>query len=116
MRGTWKLVAVLFFLVVPARATIFGTVRGIVHDPQHRPVADATVTLKAKSSMYTQTLQTDAEGGFHFDAAPVGEYVVTVAQAGFVDPKRNVVVRFRTAPLFHLLFPLPPPPPHALLP
>src|SRR5260370_31407897 len=101
MRGTWKLVAVLFFLVVPALATIFGTVRGIVHDPQHRPVADATVTLKAKSSRYTQTLQTDAEGGFHFDAVPVGEYVVTVSQAGFVNQAQNVMVRSGTARILH---------------
>ncbi len=107
MRGTWKLVAVLFFLVVPALATIFGTVRGIVHDPQHRPVADATVTLKAKSSMYTQTLQTDAEGGFHFDAAPVGEYVVTVAQAGFVTQKQKVMVLSGTAPILHFELRLP---------
>src|SRR5258708_17496182 len=97
MRGTWKLVAVLFFLVVPALATIFGTVRGIVHDPQHRPVADATVTLKAKSSMYTQTLQTDAEGGFHFDAAPVGEYLVTLAHAGVLAHRHNVYVAYRPA-------------------
>ncbi len=107
MRGTWKLVAVLFFLVVPALATIFGTVRGIVHDPQHRPVADATVALKAKSSEYTQTLQTDAEGGFHFDAVPVGEYVVTVSQAGFVNQAQNVMVLSGTAPILHFELRLP---------
>ena len=32
-----------------AMATIFGSVQGIVHDPQHRPVQNATVTLKAAS-------------------------------------------------------------------
>jgi len=101
------LVAVLFFLVVPALATIFGTVRGIVHDPQHRPVADATVSLKAKSSEYTQTLQTDAEGGFHFDAVPVGEYVVTVSQAGFVNQAQNVMVLSGTAPILHFELRLP---------
>ncbi len=69
MRGVLKLLVALLFLSVPALATIFGTVRGIVHDPQHRPVADATVTLKAKTSDYTQTMQTDTEGGFHFDFA-----------------------------------------------
>jgi len=30
----------------------FGTVRGIVHDPQHRPMANVEVTLKAKSSNF----------------------------------------------------------------
>src|SRR5713226_2323453 len=107
MRGIFRLLALLFFLVVPALATIFGTVRGIVHDPQHRPVADATVTLKAKSSEYTQTLQTDAEGGFHFDAVPVGEYVVIVSQAGFVNQAQNVMVLSGTAPILHFELRLP---------
>ena len=31
-------------------ATIFGSARGIVHDPQHRPIEGATVVLKAKTS------------------------------------------------------------------
>jgi len=75
MRGIFKLLVVLFFIAAPALATIFGTVRGIVHDPQHRPVADATVTLKAKTSAYTQTTQSDGQGEFHFDAVAVGEYV-----------------------------------------
>ncbi len=107
MRGIGKLLATLFFLVGPALATIFGTVRGIVHDPQHRPVADATVALKAKSSEYTQTLQTDAEGGFHFDAVPVGEYVVIVSQAGFVNQAQNVMVLSGTAPILHFELRLP---------
>ena len=33
-------------------ATVFGTVRGIVHDPQHRPIPGSSVVLKAKSSDY----------------------------------------------------------------
>ena len=60
-------------------ATIFGTVRGVVHDPQHRPVADAKVILKAKTSDYTQSMQTDTEGQFQFDAIPLGEYTVEVS-------------------------------------
>jgi hypothetical protein len=107
MRATFRLLAVLLFLVVPALATIFGTVRGIVHDPQHRPVADATVTLKAKASAYTQTMQSDAEGGFHFDAVAVGEYVVTVEQAGFVTQEQSVTVLSGSAPILHFELRLP---------
>jgi hypothetical protein len=33
MRGVLKLLAALLLLGAPALATIFGTVRGIVHDP-----------------------------------------------------------------------------------
>src|SRR6266849_10904354 len=107
MRGIGKLLATLFFLVGPALATILGTVRGIVHDPQHRPVAVAAVTLKAKASAYTQALQTDAEGGFHFDAVPVGEYVVTVSQTGFVTQEQRVTVLSGTAPILHFELRLP---------
>src|SRR5467141_4816877 len=107
MRGVLKLLAALLFLSVPAMATIFGTVRGIVHDPQHRPVADATVTLKAKNSDYLQTVQTDAEGGFHFDAVPLGDYVVTVSQAGFATQEQNVTALTGTAPILHFELRLP---------
>jgi outer membrane cobalamin receptor len=107
MRAIFRLLAVLIFLVVPAMATIFGTVRGIVHDPQHRPVADATVTLKAKASAYTQTTRSDAEGGFHFDAVPVGEYIVTVEQAGFVTQEQRVTVLSGSAPILHFELRLP---------
>ena len=78
MRRVLPLLAVLLFLGGSALGTIFGTVRGIVHDPQHRPVTNAHVTLQARKSAYTQTLQTDGEGEFHFDAVPLGEYSVKV--------------------------------------
>src|SRR6267154_303820 len=107
MRGIFRLLVVLFFIAAPALATIFGTVRGIVHDPQHRPVADATVTLKAKTSAYTQTMQSDAQGGFHFDAVAVGEYVVTVEQAGFVTQEQRVTVLSGSAPILHFELRLP---------
>jgi len=40
----------LLLLAVTVSATIFGSVRGIIHDPQHRPVSGAMVMLRAKSS------------------------------------------------------------------
>ena len=107
MRSVLKLLAALLVLSVPALATIFGTVRGIVHDPQHRPIADATVTLKAKTSDYTQTMQTDTEGGFHFDAVPLGEYSVTVSQAGFVTQEQSITVLSGSAPILHFELRLP---------
>src|ERR1019366_10769301 len=44
-------------------ATIFGSVRGIVHDPQHRPIHGATTTLKAKLSDWKQTQATNDDVG-----------------------------------------------------
>ena len=97
MRRALPLFAALFFLGSMALGTIFGTVRGVVHDPQHRPVSGATVTLQAKQSAFTQTFQTGDDGQFHFDAVPLGSYVVTVSQAGFETGQQNVTVLSGTA-------------------
>ena len=55
--------AVVFFLGAIAFATIFGFRRGVVHDPQHRPVQGAMVMLKARNSdwMHFRELPTDEE-------------------------------------------------------
>ncbi len=49
------------FLVLGSllHATIFGRIQGIVHDPQHRPVAGASVKLQAITSDWSQTAQTE---------------------------------------------------------
>jgi len=82
-------------------ATVFGTVRGIVHDPQHRPVPNVTVTLKAQASSYAQTSETDANGEFHFDAVPLGEYRVAASAASFASEEQTIVVLSGTAPILH---------------
>ena len=84
-----------------ALATVFGTVRGIVHDPQHRPIPGVEVVLKAENSEYSQTTRTDADGEFHFDAVPIGEYRVSVAQAGFAAQEQRLAVLSGTAPVLH---------------
>jgi len=101
MQRILKLFAVLFLWGSAAFGTIFGTVRGIVHDPQHRPVADAKVILQAKTSEYTQTVQSDTDGQFHFDAVPLGEYSVTVSQTAFTTGQQSVTVLSGTAPILH---------------
>jgi outer membrane cobalamin receptor len=101
MRRALPLFAALFFLGSTALGTIFGTVRGIVHDPQHRPVSGATVTLQSKQSAFTQTFQTVDDGQFHFDTVALGSYVVTVSLAGFETARQNVTVLSGTAPIFH---------------
>src|SRR6266446_10951891 len=92
----------LFFPFADAGfATVFGTVRGIVHDPQHRPVPDVTVTLQSKTSSYVQTAPTDANGEFHFDAVPLGEYRVTASAASFASEEQSIAVLSGTAPILH---------------
>jgi outer membrane cobalamin receptor len=101
MRRISLFIVILLLIPTTALATVFGTVRGIIHDPQHRPVSDTKVVLKARTSDYTQTVQSDANGDFHFDAVPLGEYIVTVSQANFVAQEKNITVLSGTAPILH---------------
>ena len=84
-----------------AAATIFGSVRGIVHDPQHRPIQGAMVMLRSKSSEWTKSVHTDANGEFVFNAVPLGDYTVRVASPGFVEAVRDVVVNSGSEPVIH---------------
>jgi hypothetical protein len=96
-----SLLAALLTLAVPAFANVFGAVRGIVHDPQHRPVQGAMVMLHAKSSDWNQTTNTDANGQFQFNAVPLGEYTVSVASPGFAQTEQTVIVVADTQPVLH---------------
>ncbi|MFZ0286911.1 MAG: TonB-dependent receptor [Terriglobales bacterium] len=91
----------LVLLAVSAFATIFGSVRGIVHDPQHRPVQGAMVMLHAKTSDWSKTATTDSNGEFQFIAVPLGEYTVSVASSGFAQTSRAVTVESGTEPILH---------------
>jgi len=92
----------LLFTSLAASATIFGSVRGIVHDPQHRPVQGAMVMLRAKSSDWLKSANTDANGTFAFAAVPLGEYTVTAAGTGFNQAAEDVIVQSDTSPVLHL--------------
>src|ERR1700716_182054 len=93
--------AALLLTVCVAFADIFGSIRGVVHDPQHRPVDRAMVMLHSKSSDWVATTNTDAAGQFTFGAVPLGEYTVTVASPGFLQTAQSVVVRSGTEPVLH---------------
>jgi hypothetical protein len=83
------------------QAAIFGKAQGIVHDPQHRPVSGASVKLQATTSDYSQTAQTNDNGEFSFSTVPIGDYKITVTQAGFETIEQNVTVVSGAAPILH---------------
>jgi outer membrane receptor protein involved in Fe transport len=73
-----------FMLTAPvAAASILGSVRGLIHDPQHRPVSGVTVKLRAAGSGFEQTVNSNDAGEFVFDKVPIGEYTVDVQSSGF---------------------------------
>lgn len=94
----------LFCAAGVARATIFGSVRGVVHDAQHRPISGALVKLQAKTSAWTQTTHSDANGEFTFTAVPIGDYSVTVSASGFETSVQTLTVVSDSSPVLH--FPL----------
>jgi hypothetical protein len=101
MKHLLSAVAVIFLLKSAAFATIFGSVRGIVHDPQHRPIQAAHLTLKAQNSGLTQSQNTDSNGEFVFTSVPIGNYTVTVSSNGFQQTSQSVIVQSDTSPVLH---------------
>ena len=93
---------VLFLCACAAFGTIFGTVRGVVHDPQHRPVQDAAVDLKAQHSDWVQHQKTNGDGEFDFSAVPLGEYTITVTLSNFRQAQENVIVASGSSPVLHI--------------
>ncbi len=88
----------------PAFASIFGTVRGIVHDSQDRPISSAHLLLQSKNSDWKREAFTDDEGKFQCDAVPAGEYTIRISHDGFRDYLADFGVAADSAPLRH--FPL----------
>ncbi|HET6220292.1 MAG TPA: TonB-dependent receptor [Acidobacteriaceae bacterium] len=96
----WLLSAALVCLPL-ARAAELTAVRGVVHDPQHRPIAGATVTLRAAYSDFEITEKTDTDGEFSSSAVPPGVYVVTAAQPGFDTTTQSITIASNTTPVLH---------------
>ncbi len=102
MKRFISFLAVIFLLdAAVAFATIFGSVRGIVHDPQHRPIQGAHLTLKAHGSDWTQSQDTNNSGEFLFTSVPIGNYTVTVSSKGFQDVSQGAIVQSDTSPVLH---------------
>jgi len=91
----------LLTIASAAFATIFGSVRGVVHDPQHRPIQGARVTLKAQNSDWSQSQDSRDSGGFDFTSVPLGNYTVTVSSRGFQEMHQDVIVQSDTNPVLH---------------
>ena len=96
-----SLAAVLIVLCPLVLASIFGAVRGVVHDPQHRPIARAHVTIKADNSDWSQAQDSGENGEILFTSVPIGSYTVTVSAPGFAEMHLAAVVRSDTTPVLH---------------
>jgi carboxypeptidase family protein/TonB-dependent receptor-like protein len=96
-------IAILFLLSQGiVYATIFGSVRGVIHDPQHRPLPGGMVMLRSNSSDWAKSTNTNDQGEFEFNAVPIGEYSVVVVAPGFNQLSQAVVVQSSSEPVLHL--------------
>ena len=82
-------------------ATVLGSLRGIVHDPDHRPVPGARIVIQSTTSDYTQDLSSGVEGSFETPTLPAGAYRVTVTKEGFAAAAKQVVDVSGSAPVLH---------------
>jgi len=102
MRSARTLLFMTFIVsAITTFASVVISVRGVIHDPQHRPVQDAMVMIKAKNSDWASTVNSDAGGNFTFNAVPLGEYSVTVAGVGFEQSQQEVTVVSGSNPVLH---------------
>jgi len=77
---------------LPAFASVFGTVKAIVHDPQHRPVKGAQVEVQSRTSAFKMAGATNDDGIATLQNVPVGEYDVTIQSPGFAAVQQSVTV------------------------
>jgi hypothetical protein len=101
-----KFVVFLLFATIlafggAARATVFGSVRGVVHDPQHRPIEGAEIKLQAAASDWSMTTISDVNGEFTFNPVAIGEFKVMVHHTGFDDSQQSITIASGTSPVLH---------------
>ncbi len=98
---TAALLLVIVASLLPCSATILGNVRGVVHDPQHRPISGAHATLQSTNSAFKLVGDTNADGVFEFPAVPLGEYNVTILAPGFATTTQVLLLGAASAPVLH---------------
>jgi hypothetical protein len=102
MRKLALLCFLSLFLSPAAHATIFSQVHGVVHDPQHRPIAGAHIELHAAHSAFIQATVTANDGSFTIPSIPLGDYILTISQSGFSPIKQTLTLASDTAPILHI--------------
>ncbi len=94
------IVLLIFAASIPALGNVFATIHGVVHDPQHRPIASAKVTLQATDSAFALSATTDSEGPYELPQAPIGVY--RLDQGPRLRGPRTLTIASGTNPVLHV--------------
>jgi hypothetical protein len=97
-----RLLAVLYLFVclrnLPAQETVNNaSLAGRVADPSGAIIRSATVTARNTATNLTTTTSSDSGGRFRFPYLQVGQYEVTISNAGFSEAKRSVTLTLGAA-------------------
>ena len=103
-RRNWVACSFILLSTVAAFATIFGSVHGIIHDPQHRPVQNARIVLRSTTSDWKQETLTNENGAFLFTAIPAGIYQATASAEGFSAESKLIEVNSGSGIELHFQF------------
>jgi hypothetical protein len=80
----------------------FGTVHGIVHDAEHRPVSGAELQLRAVNSAWSADGRSDEAGTFSFPNVPLGDYLLRARESSFVTAELHLTVVAGATPSTHV--------------
>jgi len=92
----------LLALPVAARATVFSTIHGVVHDAQHRPISHAHVSVASADSAFAVAAETGQNGEFDVARVPIGVYRLTITAAGFASVTQTLTLVSGTNPVLHV--------------
>jgi len=96
----FRILSVLLFSFLMPNAADAATVRGIVHDPQHRPLPGAHVVLH--NDAVSKAMASDANGEFEINDVPEGAYTIDVSASGFSPFTQKLTVTAAKTPVLHL--------------
>ncbi|HUB28762.1 MAG TPA: TonB-dependent receptor [Terracidiphilus sp.] len=96
------LFAGLLAFSLPSFATVLATVHGVVHDPQHRPIAAAQIALQAVDSSFSLHTTSATNGSFELPPAPIGVYHLQVSASGFATATLSITLASGTSPVLHI--------------
>ena len=82
----------LVLMATQSYASVFGAVKAIVHDPQHRPVQGAQVEVQSRTSAFKTAGTTNEDGIATLVNVPVGEYDVKIISPGFANTQQSATV------------------------
>jgi len=105
MRG-FRSFSILLFILLAAKAQETALVRGIVHDPQHRPLAGAEIVLR--SSALSKTATSGQEGDFQFEGVPPGAYTISITVPAFRPLEQAITISGARTPVMHFQLELQP--------